>query len=79
VSTEVSSSNTIVWLIYWESLEALHHWANSESHSNAMRMYQTKSQKNSNYPLAVMHETYDVPAGHWETIYLNFRPFGLGK
>jgi len=26
-----------------------------------------------------MHETYVVPAGNWETIYLNFTPFGLGK
>jgi hypothetical protein len=30
------------------------------------------------YPsIGTMHETYHIPKGHWETISLNTRPFGL--
>jgi hypothetical protein len=28
--------------------------------------------------IGIMHETYAVPKGHWETVYLNFTPFGMG-
>lgn len=27
--------------------------------------------------IGIMHETYEVPQGHWENISHNFRPFGI--
>jgi hypothetical protein len=29
--------------------------------------------------IGVMHEVYEVPAGNWENVFHNFRPFGIGK
>ena len=68
----------MTWLLYWESFEALHHFANSSHHTSLTKWYNEKS-KGKDYHIGVMHETYDVPAHHWETIYVNMKPFGLGK
>jgi len=35
--------------------------------------------KGKHLSVGIMHETYVVPAGNWETIYHNFVPFGLGE
>ena len=29
--------------------------------------------------IGICHETYNVPAKHYETIYDNFEPFGMGR
>ena len=65
-------------MLYWESAEALHYYANSSKHVDLMKWYMERS-KATGYHIGVMHEMYDVPASHWETIYLNMRPFGLGE
>jgi len=55
----------------------LHHYANSGKHVDIAKWYLAKA-KGDKYHIGIMHEVYDVPAGHWETIYLNMRPFGFG-
>lgn len=68
------TSNTMVWLTYWEDLEHLHAFAHGDVHSAGLDWWYAKK-----YPhIAIGHETYVVPKGNWETIYHNFRPFGLG-
>lgn len=78
VSTEAASDNTIVWLLYWDNHDALHHYANNGKHYQAMKWYNTRA-KSKGFHIGVMHEVYDVPRQHWETIYVNMKPFGLGK
>lgn len=29
--------------------------------------------------LGMMHEVYAIPKGHWENIYKNITPFGMGE
>ncbi|EXJ91412.1 hypothetical protein A1O1_04524, partial [Capronia coronata CBS 617.96] len=77
VASEASSNNTIIWLLYWETPEALHHFASSSMHPKLVQEYQARA-KDTGYHLGVMHEVYDVPARHWETIYVNMRPFAMG-
>ncbi|EXJ93248.1 hypothetical protein A1O3_01805 [Capronia epimyces CBS 606.96] len=77
VSSEDSANNTIIWLLYWETPEALHHFAISSMHPKLVQEYQRQASA-SGYHVGIMHEVYDVPARHWETIYLNMRPFAMG-
>lgn len=29
--------------------------------------------------LGIRHEVYAAPRGHWENVYVNFQPFGMGE
>jgi hypothetical protein len=77
VSSEAPASNTVVWFLYWKSAADLHSFANSGKHAAIMRWYNDKA-KAPKFHIGVAHEVYEVPAGNWETIYVNMRPFGLG-
>lgn len=68
-------SMTMVWITYWQNLEGLRDFAAGDAHRVGWNNYVAKKYPN----LGVMHETYSVPAGSWETIYHNFHRFGLGE
>jgi hypothetical protein len=66
---------TMVWITYWKNLEGLRDFAAGDAH-RALQMPWLASA----YPyLGIMHETFLVPKGNWETIYHNFQPFGMGE
>ena len=65
----------MAWITYWKSVEKLQAYAQSETHRKGMQWFS----KNKRPFLGIIHETYVVPAGNWETIYLNCTPFGLGR
>lgn len=62
---------------YFRSYEGLHAFAHSEIHRNAWDWWNTNIQKHKH--LSIYHESYDVPAGHWETIYANTHASGLAS
>ena len=64
---------------YWRSTEHLNRYASSPSskHTPAWRAFNLKARKGSG-AVGVWHETYAVPAGHFETIYSGTGPIGLG-
>lgn len=73
---ETDWGNTMVWISYWRSLDDLHRFARSETHRKGWDWYNKEQKK---YPhVAIQHETYMVPAGNWENIAYNFKPFGIG-
>jgi hypothetical protein len=65
----------MAWISYWRSLEDLQAFALAEFHQKGLKWYM----KGKHLSIGVMHETYVVPAGNWETIYHNTVPFGLGE
>jgi hypothetical protein len=75
LSTDSENTNTMAWISYWRSLEDLQAFALAEVHQKGLKWYM----KGKNPSVGVMHETYVVPAGNWETIYHNIVPFGLGE
>jgi hypothetical protein len=71
----VENTNSTAWISYWRSLEDLQAFAQAEAHQKGLKWYL----KGKHPSIGIMHETYVVPAGNWETIYHNFVPFGLGE
>ncbi|KAF2106888.1 hypothetical protein BDV96DRAFT_617097 [Lophiotrema nucula] len=66
---------TMMWLSYWKTLDGLHAFANEGSHLQGMVWWEKVVDK---YKFTgLMHEVYEVPAGNWENVSANFRPFGL--
>lgn len=64
---------------YWRSLDHLLAYADDRTkvHKPAVRSFFKKVFRNR--ALGIWHETYVVPPGHYETLYINMPPFGLGR
>jgi heme-degrading monooxygenase HmoA len=78
IATDEDCNNTMCWLSYWKDLDSLQAFANSPVHSKGVRWYLSTGLKS--YPsIGILHETYAIPKGQWETISYNCRPFGIGK
>ncbi|TVY86774.1 Monooxygenase [Lachnellula willkommii] len=69
-----SEGTTTVWISYWKNVKGLHDFAATAAHRLGQDRYTAGK-----YPyVGVMHELYHAPKGSYETIYGNFRPWGLG-
>lgn len=71
-----ATSSELQQVAYFRSYDGLHAFAHSEIHRKAWDWWNRTVAQHPH--LAIYHETYDVPAGHWETIYANSHPSGLG-
>ncbi|CZT25679.1 uncharacterized protein RCC_11348 [Ramularia collo-cygni] len=60
---------------YFRNVEGLQAFAHGEYHRKGWEWW-NKTLKDHPY-MSIFHETYDVPAGSWETIYGNSHPSGL--
>ncbi|KAF1963032.1 hypothetical protein CC80DRAFT_487452 [Byssothecium circinans] len=74
---ETDCNNSMVYISYWKSLDHLYRFANGAVHQKGFKLF-TKLQKTHPH-LGLMHELYVAPKGHWETIYVNYKPFALGQ
>ncbi|NLU75029.1 DUF4188 domain-containing protein [Streptomyces sp. HNM0575] len=63
---------------YWESHEALFAYASAagKEHRPAWAAYNRRA-RNGGSDVGIWHETYAVPAGRYETLYVNMPPYGL--
>ena len=66
-----------IHISYWKSIEHLHAFAHSPSHREGWAWWDEYRKHSSD--IGIYHETYLSPAGHWETIYENCQPLGLGE
>jgi len=62
---------------YFESMEELHAFAHAPMHREAWNWW-NKNVKDMPH-LGVYHEAYDIPANHWEAVYLQTPKLGLGN
>jgi hypothetical protein len=64
---------------YWESIDKLLAYANDRSgqHFPAWALFNRRVGTNGD--VGIWHESYAVPQGAYEAIYVNMPPFGLGK
>ena len=63
------------FLLYWRGFQDLETWARSEPHTTWWRALIDRSRRRSD--VGVYHETFLVPRGQYETIYLNCSPVGM--
>lgn len=70
---------TTLMLSYWRSPEHLNRFASAPDapHLGPWRAYMHKLAKDP--AVGIWHETYAITPGHYEVVYANMTPFGLGK
>lgn len=61
---------------YWRSLEDVHNYANSPLHKEVVKWWDSTIKEHSH--IGFMHEVFEADKGHWENVYINFQPTGLG-
>lgn len=73
------SGRTVLVVQYWESFETLERFARNtdDPHLDAWRRFNAKVGMTGD--VGVFHETYTVPAGSHECIYVNMPPTGLAR
>ncbi|CAK7216523.1 hypothetical protein SCUCBS95973_002828 [Sporothrix curviconia] len=83
LANERLASNEIMVLIYFRSYEGLHRFAHAAggTHREAWTWWNTvlmgKGSTNGHL-FSIMHEVYEMPAQHWESIYINYHPTSFG-
>lgn len=74
-SSDRTTNSEILEVCYFRSVEGLHKFAHSQYHRPAWDWW-NKHVKN--FPhLSIFHETYHVPKGNWESIYVNSHVSGI--
>ena len=71
------TKSTVITLSYWKNLESLQAFAAGPAHQEGWAWWNRTAEQHPQ--LGIMHEVYAAPHGHWENIYVNFKPFGMGK
>jgi len=69
-------STTTVTLSYWKTLDGLYAFTSAKAHMNGQLWWERGAMDE--YPhIGIAHEVYEVPAGNWENVFHNFKPFGI--
>ena len=63
---------------YWRSFEALEAYAKAGDKAHVPAWQAFNKSVGSNGDLGIWHETYVIAPGHYENIYNNMPPWGLG-
>jgi hypothetical protein len=77
LATDDETGNAIITLSYWRSMAHLHEFARGPAHQAGWQWFEKMTKTNPH--LSFMHEVYAMPKGHWENVYRNFTPFGMGR
>ncbi len=72
-----SAAGAIMNVMYFRSYDHLHAFAHEEGHRNAWNWWNKNLGKHKH--MAIGHEIYSVPAGKWETVYINSHATNFGK
>ena len=70
---------TTIAVQYWKSFEALTRYAKQPDLAHLPAWAQFRRNIGNSGDVGIWHETYSIPAGHYEAIYNNMPEFGLGK
>ncbi|WP_409296320.1 DUF4188 domain-containing protein [Peribacillus sp. SCS-26] len=68
---------TTCMIQYWRTAEDLLSYAKNERHLTAWKNFNKKAGRND--AVGIYHETYQIKAGSYESIYANMPGYGLGK
>lgn len=70
---------TTLMVQYWRSFQDLAVYAGNRDAAHLPAWREFNRQMKGNSDVGIWHETYRIPAGHYEAIYNNMPAFGLGK
>ena len=76
-SNQRSSKSELMNVCYFRSVEGLHAFAHSKHHREGWNWWNKNVKQ---FPhISIYHETYHVPAGHYESIYVNSHISGINS
>lgn len=83
LANERSTSNEIMVLVYFRNYEGMHKFSHETGgiHREAWNFWNTEvmgKDSKIGHLFSIMHEAYEIPARHWETIYVNYHPTSMG-
>ncbi|KAL4905228.1 hypothetical protein BDW74DRAFT_178231 [Aspergillus multicolor] len=76
IKVEDAAGNESMFLFYLRDYESLHRFAHDEIHMKGLAWWARIVKDHPH--IAIFHETYVVPKGAWENIYINSAPTGMG-
>jgi len=79
LSSEMWFGRTTIMVQYWESFDALEHYAKSRDQEHLPAWAEFNKRIGKSADVGIWHETYEIAPGSYECIYHNMPPFGLGK
>ncbi|KAH6640107.1 hypothetical protein F5144DRAFT_525364 [Chaetomium tenue] len=71
---ETASNNTLMTVYYFRDLEGLNRFAHDRIHREVWDWYNKECVKKGYSHIGIFHEAFCVPAGAYETIYVNMQP-----
>lgn len=71
--------NPIVYLQYWHSYDALENYAHNPSKKHRSAWSEFYKRIGTSGDVGIWHEAYRIAPGHYECVYINMPPFGLGR
>ncbi|CCC09812.1 hypothetical protein SMACR_03368 [Sordaria macrospora] len=75
--TKRATHNAGLVVMYFKSVEGLHKFAHDKEHRDGWDFLHAFRKKGYNH-ITALHETFEVPAGAWESIYLDSPPILMG-
>lgn len=73
------SGRTLMTVQYWRSFDQLHAYAHAKDLKHMPAWADFNRKVGNNGAVGIYHETYLVPAGQYEAIYVNMPQSGLAK
>ncbi|KAK3492756.1 uncharacterized protein B0T23DRAFT_148888 [Neurospora hispaniola] len=75
--TKRATHNAAMTVFYFRDIEGLHKFAHDKEHRDGWDFLHAFRKKGYNH-ITALHETFEVPAGAWESIYLDSPPILMG-
>lgn len=79
IHAEMWFSRTIILVQYWRSMEQLLAYAKSKDAQHLPAWRSFNQAVGTDGSVGIWHETYQVSAGNYESVYVNMPRFGLGR
>jgi len=76
-SQDRETHNSRLYIFYFRDVDGLHKFAHDKEHAAGWK-WLSDFHRDGHHHIAAYHETFEVPRGGWETIYLNSKPTLLG-
>ena len=71
------ASSELLNIVYFKNVEGLHKFAHAAAHREVWAWFNRHTRE---WPhISIWHETYQVPRGNWETIYINSHVQGINR
>ena len=73
---DAHGANEVLFISYWRSVDAVHAYAHSPLHREAVRWWDSTLKQHEH--IGFMHEVFEAPHSQFESLYVNLQPVAMG-